>query len=436
MINRLFIKINKFIPDKWKWILEHEGFKKYFKNTGWMFFGQMFSLLVSFFVGAWLARYLGPENYGIVNYVVAFVSMFSFIAYLGVHNILLRDLVKYPEKEKELMGTSFIVLLTGSFLAIFLIIISSFLFENSVFNRVLILIYSFVFLFSPFGIISVFFQSKVQARKGVKVSIISAFVASIFKILIIYYNEGIIYLILVFVLEAFLSTIFYIYFYKKSGFKVSDWKFNKSVLKSILSGSIFLMVASAASYIFSRVDQIMIKNFLGETSVGVYSAALKLVEIWYFIPLIICNSLLPAIINSREISIKKYKNRLNKLYIFLGGIAFVIAVILTLFSDSFIIMLFGPEYSASISILKIYSWAGIGYFLSVGFYQYFLAENKLKLIFFFYLLLMLINIILNLFLIPRIGLTGAAWSTLISYFFGLLIFILLRKNKFYDKKAF
>ena len=98
VFEKIIVALKKIIPIKWHYALEHAGFKRYFVNTSWMFFGQMFSMVISFFIGAWIARYLGPKNYGIINYSFAFVGIFSFIANLGIGTILSRDLVKYPEK--------------------------------------------------------------------------------------------------------------------------------------------------------------------------------------------------------------------------------------------------------------------------------------------------------------------------------------------------
>lgn len=427
MTDKILLRINRIIPQKWQWILDHAGFKKYLKNTGWMFVGQIFSLIVSFFVGAWLARYLGPENYGIISYVVAFVSIFGFVAHLGVHSILLRDLIEKGERENYLMGTSFFVLLGGSLLALFIVVILSFILESSLLIRSLIIVYSFTFLFSPFNIVSIFFQSRVEAQKNVRISFFSAIISSVLKILIILSGRGIFYLIIVFLLESILLAFFNVLMYVKSGYNIFSWRVDFKLLKKLLSSSWMLMLAAAASYIFTRVDQIMIKSFLGEVSVGIYSAALKLVEIWYFIPGIVCTSLLPAIINAKKMSVEKYKNRLKLLYVFLGGTAFVVAIFLTIFSDFIIDFLFGQEYIQSVSVLKIYAWASVGFFLSTGFYQYFLAENRLILIFYFYLFLMVLNILLNIFLIPRIGINGAALSTLISYFVGGFIIFLIKK---------
>jgi O-antigen/teichoic acid export membrane protein len=433
VIDRLFLKFNRFVPERWKWVLEHSGFKKYFANTGWMFLGQMFSLVVSFFIGAWLARYLGPENYGIVSYAVAFVGLFNFIAYLGIHSILLRDLARYPEKRDELLGTSFYLLLLSSCVAFILVAISVFSFESSAFVRSLIILYSICFLWSAFGVINIFFQSTVQAKKNVSVGIISGIVASILKVILIVSGKGIIWLMLIFVFETLLNSSLYVINYKKSGLKFSAWRFDAKLAKDILSGAWLLALAAAASFILVRVDQVMIRNYLGEVSVGLYAAAIKLVEIWYFIPGIICASLLPAIINAKKISEEKYLGRLNKLYILLGGIAVAIAIPLTILAPRIINFLFGSAYIGAVDILRIYVWSGIGVFLNVGLYQYFLSENRLKLIFYFYIFLMILNIVLNLILIPKLGLTGAAWATLISYSAGVAV--VFGGKKLFSKKT-
>lgn len=434
MVNYLFIKLNRLVPKRWKWVLEHDGFKRYFANTGWMFLGQMFSLVVSFFIGAWLARYLGPENYGIISYAVAFVGLFTFIAYLGIHNILLRDLVKTPDKKGELLGTGFGLLLAGSIIAFILIFISAFLFESSSFVRGLIILYASTFLWSAFGVISVYFQSTVEAKKNVRAAVISGLVASILKVLLILTGKGIIWLMVIFIIESLLLTVLYISNYLKSGYTFSTWKFDSRLAKQILSGAWLLALAAAAGYIFLRVDQVMIRHFLDATAVGLYAAAIKLVEIWYFIPGIICGSLLPAIINAKKISQEKFLSRLRKLYFLLGGIAVFIAILLSVFAPFIVGFLFGSAYLESVGILRIYVWSGVGFFLNAGFYQYFLAENRLKFIFYFYLILMVVNIVLNFVLIPRVGLAGAAWATLISYSIGPIAILIINKPLVFKKK--
>lgn len=417
---KFFLFAKKILPKRWHYIADHAGFRRYFANTSWMFFGQMFSLVVNFFIGAWIARYLGPGNYGIINYVFAFVGIFTFIAQLGVATVLMRELARYPEKRDILMGTSFRLLLASGALAFILVASSAFFFENSFFIRSLIILYSSTFLWTALGIIPVFFQSTVQAKLNVRASMIAAIVVTVMKVALILSGKGIIWLILIFVLDSLLSNALAVVYYKKYGYKIMTWRFDFTTAKTILVSSWLMMLAASASHLFMKIDQVMVKYYLGEVSVGLYAAAVRLVEVWYFVPGLICGSLFPAIINAKKINEVIYKKRLDRLYMLLGGIAVLIAVPSTLLAPWVVKMLFGSAFAGSAGILRIYVWSGVGLFLLWGYQQYLMSEDRLMVIFYLYLSSMLLNIVLNIVLIPKFGLNGAAWATLFSYSAGPL----------------
>ena len=123
----------------------HDGFKKYFHNTGWLFFGRIINLIISFFVVAYVARYLGPANYGLLMYSISFVGLFSFIANLGIDQVLYRDLIKYPEKENEYIGTAFFLKLIGGSLAFLSVLIFTFILNTDQVTNISDINYSFFF---------------------------------------------------------------------------------------------------------------------------------------------------------------------------------------------------------------------------------------------------------------------------------------------------
>jgi O-antigen/teichoic acid export membrane protein len=159
----------------------------------------------------------------------------------------------------------------------------------------------------------------------------------------------------------------------------------------------------------------MIGALMGNYEVGLYAAAVKLVEAWYFIPGIICTSLFPAIINAKKNNLEIYKHRLKNFYILMAVISILIAIPISLFAGQIIYILFGGGYIESVNILRIYIWSNLGLFLGTAAYQFLIAENRVMTIFIITTLAMIINIGLNLVFIPMFGLTGAAWATLISY---------------------
>ncbi len=415
------------IQKRAKEIWAHQGFQRYFKNTGWMFFGQMFNI-ISVVVGIWLARYLGPENFGIFSYSLAFVGMFSFLANLGVNDLLARDLVESPEKRDRLLGTAFATNLFGGLLAIIATISISQLLVVSDLAKLLIAIWSANFVISAFSIPGIFFRANVQAKKNSLVQIIGIIIISLLKVALIVFNAGIIWLMMIYVFDYILGAILYFWFYKKAGLSFLNWSFDKKILKTFLSVSWLLMLSSVASSIYMKIDQVMIGNYLDSAAVGLYAAAVKLVEVWYFVPLLICNSLFPAIINARKDDLKKYYNRLSNLYLLLLFLAVAIALPLSFISPWLINILYGSAYVGASSILQIYVWSGVGLFLSFGFNQQLLIENRIKLLFFLNLIGMIVNVVLNIILIPKVGVSGAALATLVSYLIGPAIFFLSKKR--------
>jgi O-antigen/teichoic acid export membrane protein len=369
-----------------------------------MFLGQT-TMIISLVINIWLARYLGPENFGKMSYVFAFVGIFSFLTSLGINDILIRNLVKNPEKRDELLGTAFWLMTAGGVASFILISILSFIFETSPVIRTLIILYSTTALMSPVNVISAYFQATVQAKKNALAQIAGTLIVSVFKIFLIFSGKGIIWLVFAFVLDYIVGTGLYIINYLKSNLKIKNWKFNKQIAKEFLTASYLLMLSAVTGYLLLKIDQVMVKFFMGETAVGIYAVAVKLSEIWYFIPGIVCGSLFPAIINAKQVSQAVYMNRLKKLYMFLGGVALLIAIPITILAPLIIKILFGVEYILAVPILQIYVWSGIGLFLSIGINRFFMAENNLKSIFYYSLLAVIINVVLNLILIPSIGLT-------------------------------
>ena len=355
-----------YIKEKWS----HTGFQKYLKNTGWMFFGQL-SMIISLVINIWLARYLGPEKFGIISYVFAFVGIFSFISNLGISDILIRELVKNPQKRDALLGTASYLLSIGGITSFLLCSVSAVLFEASPLTRVLIILYSLTSILSAANVISSYFQATVQSKRNAIAQIIITTIISALKIFFILTGKGIIWIVFAFTLDYILGITIYVLNYLLSGLKISQWTFNKEIAKQFLSASSYLMLSAVTGYLLLKIDQVMIKFYLTETSVGLYAVAVKLSEIWYFIPGIICGSVFPAIINAKKTHEELYSKRLKKLYILLASIALLIAIPVAILAPWIIKLLYGTAYIASIPILQIYVWSGIGFFLSTGINKYF-----------------------------------------------------------------
>lgn len=405
----------------------HEGFKKYFKNTGWLFLARFINLAIAFFVTAYVARYLGPANYGLLSYAISFVSLFVFIVNLGIDHILFRNLISEPEKKDQHLGTAFILRLAGAITAFLVIILISFQTNSDYLTNILILIIAFAFIFQPFNVLNYFFQSRVQSKYVSLSTIGVTILLSFIKVGIVLLDKGIIYFAFISVLETFFYAIFYIFFYKKLGFSIFNWKFDKSIAISLMHDSWPLIFSTVFTLIYSRIDQVMIMHYYNETAVGLYDAAVRIAEIWYLVPGIIISSVFPALVNAKKSDEQLYRKRLIDLFIliFILGLGFSLSI--SLLSYFIIYIIFGSAFISATSILQIYVWGGIGYTLFFAVNQFLITENYTKIIFFSTLIGMIVNLLLNVILIKSVGLNGAAWATLISYSLLPISMIIFKK---------
>lgn len=405
------------------------GFKRYFLSTGWLLSERVFRSLLNVTVGVYVARYLGASDFGLLSYARSFVYLFSALAVLGLHNIVIRDLVQEKGKRDEILGTTIFLRLSGSFLALGLIAVAVNFTNNDRFTNLLIFIIAIRFLFGSFEVIDLYFRSEVTSKYSAYALIFSGLVGAALKLLFIFLGKGLIYFASVAMVENLILAVALIILYRRQKLKLWDWKPKFDLGKRLLKDSWPIMMTGLAVTLYMRIDQVMVKNLVGTVAVGNYAVAVTLAEVWYFIPMIITSSLFPAIVNARKMSEELFFSRLQKLYDLMVWFALGVALFYTFFADHIVHLLFGSQYQASSSLLKIYIWSGIAVFLGNAWSKWVLMENKQKYIFFTHTIILIVNVLLNFLLIKRIGSTGAAWATLISYSLGQIIALFLFERK-------
>lgn len=419
-------KISDYLNTVWG----HQGFQKYFKNTSWMFIANIVNFISSFLIFAVVARYLGPENLGKLNYAQSFVAIFAIFASLGMDQIIKRDLVKNPEKENVLLGTAIITkLLFG--LATFIVLLSvAFSVNEEPLLNILIAILGLTFILNPINTLGILFDSKVNSKFNSIIKIFVAIFIPLLKILIIYADKGIIFLAGTLIIEAlisiFISVHIYIKVYKKS---LKKWTFDKQIFKKLISDSWPLLLAGVSVGIYSRIDQVMIQHMIDSSAVGIYSGGVKVTQIVQVIPGLILASLFPAIINAKEMDSRKYLNRIKKLAFFVTSLTILIIIPIFLFAPLVVKIILGGDFLDSISVLRIHLWSAVGIILLSIMNDYLVAENLGKIYFAITIIGAIINIIANFFLIHLIGVDGAALATLLSYLIMTASIVVFKKPK-------
>jgi O-antigen/teichoic acid export membrane protein len=414
---------------------------KYFKNTSWLFAEKVLRMVAGLFVGVWVARYLGPEQFGLFSYALSFVGLFAAIATLGLDGIVVRELVKDEAKQNTLLGTAFWLKICGAFVVLFLLFIAIQFTSNDSYVNMLIFIIASATVFQSFNVVDIYFQSKVMSKYVVFANMISLLISSIIKIWLILTEAPLVWFAWSILFDSIVLACGYIYFFlKNSTFNIQHSTFNKSTAVDLLRDSWPLILSGIVVSVYMKIDQVMIKEMLDNSAVGQYAAAVRLSEIWYFIPMAISSSLFPAIINAKKVSETLYYERLQKLYDLMVWIAIGIAIPMTFFSDWIVIWLYGQAYIESGAVLMIHIWAGVFTFLGVANGKWIINEGLMINGMIRTIIGAIVNVVLNYIFIKKFGIVGAAYSTLISYFianyFGLLFYKKTRICFYQQTKAF
>lgn len=393
----------------------HQGFVKYFKNTSWMMGEQLLRIIAGLFVGIWVARYLGPEQFGLFSYALAFTAIFGGVAKLGFDGIMVRELVNHPKKRSVYLGTAFWLKIMGALIVMgVMAVIVPFTSNDSMTNLFIFIIASGL-VFQSFEVVQFYFQSQVMAKIVSICKVIQLALSSIIKVYFVLTEADLIWFVFVTAFDTFSLAVSYFIAYKMQTNSVFYKCFDLNVAKQLLKDSWPLIFSAIVVMIYMRIDQIMIKEMLGEYEVGIYSAAVRLSEAFYFIPMLITASLFPAILNAKKHNEDLYKQRLQRLYSLMLWLAIAIALPMTFLSDWLILLLFGQAYQEAGQVLVIHIWASIFVFLGVSSGKWFITENLQRFSLFNTAVGAILNVVLNLILISNLGLVGAAYATVISY---------------------
>ena len=398
-----------------------KGYYRYFLNSFWLILEKSLRIFSSILIGIWLARYLGPEDFGLYSYCLALVYIFGAMSKFGLDGILVRDLIKNNSKEKEYLGTAFFLRLFGSLVSIALISIFSIYVADSFILAFMLLVIGTSLIFNSFDVVEFFFQARVEAKIISMCKITQLLFSSFLKIYFIFYEYDVVYFALAVLFDSVVLAACYVWTYFKN--KHSNFfRFDISIGKKLLLDAWPLALSSVSVLIYMRVDQIMINNFLGNFDLGIYSASVRISEAWYFIPTVLTASLFPAILNAKKNNHDLYISRLQNLYTLLALVSLFITLPLIYFSETIILTLFGSDYVLVTNVLYMHLLAGILVSLGVARRNWIISENLQIFSLYYQLAGMVINILLNLHLIPLYGIEGAAAATLFSQFLVVIIF--------------
>lgn len=413
----------RFLPDFIKRrILNRPNLVKILDNIGWLFFDKILRMGVGLIVGVWVARYLGPEQFGVFNFALAFVGLFGAIAGLGFQSIVVRDLVRDPFGKEETLGTAAALQFLGGLIAYGLILVAIFwLRPEDTLVKIIVAILGSTVLFKTSEVAVYWFESQVLSKYTVWVQNGVFLVFAVIKVILILKNAQTIAFAWITTAEALVVALLMFGMLSLRGPRVRQLRTTIARAKSLLIESWPLLLSGMVLMVQSRIDQIMLGQMVGDVEVGYYSAALRVVELAAISASILQSTFLPAMINAKKESKKSYLSKLEDIYKINALVSILIAVPLVIFSPLIVDILFGEAYYSAILLIRLMAlrifFAHIGMARGI----FLLNEGLLKYSAITMIIGTVVNVVLNILLIPIYMGPGATIASLISFFVTIFV---------------
>lgn len=389
-------------------------------NTAWMMGDQVVRQVVGLLVGVWLARYLGPSLYGEFSYAIAVVMIVSPVAMLALDDISIRRLARDPSDRDETLGTVCALMALGGVLAFVLAMTAMTLARpGDLLVRWLVGILVAGTILQAVHAIEFWFESQMQWKFTVFAKT-SAFLAiSLVKIALILLKASLIAFAWAGLAEVACGSLGLLLVYRHRGFAIKSWRFSRAMARSLLKDSWPLVFSALLTMVYLRIDQVMLGTMLGSAALGNYSVAVRVAEMWAFIPIVICSATFPALVEAEALSEELFYAQLQKLYNLMVLLAYGFALPLTFFSREIIQLLFSSAYAEAGPLLAVLAWTGVFTSLGVARNNLIVAKNWTRVNLVSVALGAVLNILLNVLLIPRYGAMGAVAATCVSYWFAV-----------------
>lgn len=387
--------------------------KGFINNSMWMICGKIAQMILTLIIGSISARYLGPDNYGLINYGASYTALFAPIISLGLYGIIVNEIVKEPKNDGVILGTTIIMRVAAALFSTVCILLLVFMINP---NHTLLLIVTALqcisIMFQWCEVFNFWCQSRFDSKTAVIIQLLAYIVASVYKIYLLISGKSVTWFAFSMGFDYIFQAICYILYFRKQG--NTRLCFKVGVAKYLLKNSYHYIFSALASVIYSQIDRIMLGAMLGTTFVGLYTAAYTISSMWTFVLTAIIDSIRPVIIRARQTSLEIYKTRIIQLYSVIIYLSIVVSIAMCLFAKLIILILYGESYLRASNTVGILTWSTAFSFLGVARSIWCVCENRQKYEKYLSIAGALINVIMNFILIPFWGINGAAVATLIT----------------------
>lgn len=390
------------------------------QNAVWIISCKIFQAILGLVVSMISARYLGPSNYGLINYAASVTAFAVPIMQLGFRSTLVQEVVNHPDMEGKTVGTAlFFNIVSAVACMIGITTFACIANPNEPVTVIVCALYSINLLFQATEMIQYWFQAKLMSQYTSLTSLGAYAVVSVYKIYLLVTQKNIYWFAVSQAIDYFIISVVLLFLY----YKLSSQKLSISFRRGLemFSRSRFFIVSNLMVTIFSQTDRIMLKAMIDDEAVGIYSAAVACAGMTSFVFAAVIDSVRPAVYEKKKAKDKACEQNIVTCYSIIIYLSLAQSLVMSLFAPLVIYILYGSAYSASDSALRLVVWYTTFSYLGAVRDIWILAEEKQKYLWVINLSGAIANVVLNLALIPVLGVMGAALASLVTQIFTNVI---------------
>ena len=403
------------------------------KNASWIILCRVAQMLINLVVGMLTARYLGPSNYGLINYAKSVVAFAMPIMQLGLSNILVQEIVHAQDNEGELLGTSMTLSLLSSFFCVIGVFVFATLANRNESDTIIVcMLCSLSLVFTAVELINYWFQAKLLSKYSALVMFFAYTIIAAYRVILLMTGKSVFWFAASQPLDCMMIGFAEVIIYKRLG--GGRLSFSWETAKRLFSKSRYYIISSLMVTVFAHTDKIMLKLMINDEDTGYYSAAVTCASLSGFFFAAIIDSMRPSIFSAQKQSEERFQERLTLLYSIVIYLSLLQSLVMTIAARFIITMLYGEEYSLASGALRIVVWYTTFAYLGSVRNIWILAKNKQKYLWIINMSGAIANVVLNFALIPLCGLHGAAAASLITQIFtNVIIGYIIRPISYNNK---
>lgn len=393
---------------------------KVLKNATWIIACKIIQAVLGLIISMFTARYLGPSNFGLINYAMSITTFVVPIMQLGLNSTLVQEIINNPQKEGEILGTALIMSTCSGTLSIFSVFTFIMIANSGEKETIIVcILYSLCLIPQAIELVQYWFQAKLLSKYTSIASLVAYFINSVYKIILLLMSKSVRWFAVSYAFDYAIIAVALIVIYYKVGSQKFSFSFETA--KRMINKGKYYIVSGMMVTIFAQTDRVMLKLMVDDAATGYYSAAVSCAGMTSFVFVAIIDSMRPMILEKKKNSQKLFETNVARLYSIIIYMALAQSVIVTLFAKPIVLVLYGAQYELSVNALRLVVWYTTFSYIGSVRNVWILAENKQKVLWIINLSGAIMNILLNTFLIPYWGIMGAALASIVTQFFANIV---------------